>query len=33
MICTPDRCLKFRTRPVLTAEGIVVNVSSRRFLQ
>lgn len=34
MICTSDqRCLAYSTRPVLTAEGVLVNVSSDVFLQ
>ncbi|MGR3455371.1 hypothetical protein [Pseudooceanicola sp.] len=34
MICTSDqRCLAYSTRPVLTAEGVLVNVSSDVFLR
>jgi len=34
LICTRDqRCLNYTTRPVLTAEGVVVNVSSDVFLR
>lgn len=31
MVCTQSVCVQTRTRPVLTAEGLVVNVASRRI--